>query len=107
MVSAGFALLALACSGLALGAQIRDPACAPPAQPVDRNSHDNYFLGVPLGNGNTEVLHLSNAEKKEQSVKIETYSASGCVLQSVGKTVPASGTADVRVELAHLRPGYG
>jgi hypothetical protein len=105
MARAALALFALAWGSLALCAEAACAAHTP--EPVDRNGHDSLFLGVPFGIGNTEVMHLSNTEKKEQSVRIETYSTSGCVLQEVEKTVPGSGSTDVRVELAQLKPGYG
>jgi hypothetical protein len=105
MVRSVLAFFALACAGFALGA---DASCAPhPLDPVGRNSHDAFFLGVPFGIGNTEVMHLSNVGKGEQRVKIETYSAAGCVVQEIEKAVAAGRTLDVRVELAQFKPGYG
>ena len=97
--------------------QTPSPAAAPtPEPPCDhpapalrpkRNERESFFLAVPFGPGNVESIHLSNRNKKPEDVEIERYSANGCLVESIEKTVPGSGQLDVRMDLSQSRPSHG
>jgi hypothetical protein len=74
---------------------------------ADKNLEESYFLALAFGNGNTLSIQLSNREKKEQSVRVERYSSSGSLLDSVSKAVSGNGNAEVRVDLSSSRPELG
>src|SRR5271157_6048232 len=76
-------------------------------QRLDRSTHESIELGVMFGDGNTEVVHLSNADKKDASVTIERYAATGCMVETLEKIVPAAEKADVRLDLSQPHPDIG
>ncbi len=60
-----------------------------------------------LADGNTASIHLTNADKREQSVDIERYSATGRLIETVTKAVPAGGHTEVRTDLSSAKPEFG
>src|ERR1035437_6306518 len=77
------------------------------ASAIDKNNRESCFLAIPFANGNTASIQLSNAEKKEQCVDIERYSADGRLLETITKAVPAGGHIEARMDLASLKPEFG
>jgi hypothetical protein len=74
---------------------------------LDRGAHDLVLPGVLFGNGNTEEIHLTNKDKKDETVTIERYAATGCMVETLDKVIPANGKAEVRLDLSQPKPGMG
>ena len=53
------------------------------------------------------MVHLVSKEKKPASVRVEVYSSHGCPIDQSEKTVPPGESAEVRLDLTKVAPGYG
>jgi hypothetical protein len=86
-------------TGSATGADTQQAACATarPSLAIESNSQESFYPGVAFGGGNTATIHVANSDNNEDGVTIERYSASGCLLESVKKTVPPGGNVGVRL----------
>lgn len=76
---------------------------------LKRGMREMVLPGVTFGNGNTEEIHLTNnkKDKKDETVTIERYAATGCMVETLDKVVPANGKAEVRLDLWQPKPEIG
>ena len=74
---------------------------------LKRGMRDMVLPGVTFGNGNTEEIHLTNKDMKDETVTIERYAATGCMVETLDKVVPTNGKAEVRLDLSQPKSGMG